>query len=221
MKFSLLILVSYFASILLLSCSSEQVMPEQVPMLVWEDVKTFPSEAKVSNSEWSKFVFKKVDEKFSDFIKAKDVSQYCPKFSTLNHGQQVTVFSQLIAAISKYESSWNPKSGMVETSMGVDPVTKLPVKSVGLLQLSYQDQPNWKSKAPACEPMSYEKKNITDVELNLGCGIEILGKLIAKDSAISSSSARRVGGGRYWSVLWFDKKQTNIIKLVSRLSFCN
>jgi hypothetical protein len=208
-----------FFTLLIAAACSTLKKPEPIPpappiKLVWE-------ESKPERAAWSKIVTKNIEANFADYAKAKDAGLYCTKFAALNHQQQVAVFSQLIVAISKFESSWNPKAGMVETAMGTDPVTGAQVVSSGLLQLSYQDGPNWKTKAPACSALNFAKKNINDVELNLTCGIQILARLIARDGTISSPTARKVAGGRYWSVLWPDKRQGQIKAIVQKLPFCN
>jgi hypothetical protein len=69
---------------------------------------------------------------------------------------------------------------MIETTMGTDPVTGKQVASEGLLQLSYQDVPNYGSvlKYPLCKiqwskdkslSVTDPKKTILDPYINLEC----------------------------------------------------
>ena len=127
-----------------------------------------------------------------------------------------------------FESGWKPTSRMTETTMGIDPVTGKQVESEGLLQLSYQDVPNYGSvlKFPACK-IDWQKdkslsaidpkKTILDLYINLECGLRILGSQIKKKgSAILSS-------GVYWSVLKEGGKYSkveSIIDMITKTGLC-
>lgn len=97
--------------------------------------------------EWSKFVFETVNELYdSSFSKCEDMKVFRADYNSLNKEQKINVWGELISAICYYESGWNPTSRMVETTMDIDPITGNQVASEGLLQLSYQDERNYRGK---------------------------------------------------------------------------
>jgi hypothetical protein len=105
-------------------------------------------------------------------------------------------WARLVKAIALAESSWKiAPAPFLEPGMGIDPVTKLPVTSDGLMQLSYQDGKNY-AKYPICKSIDYAKKNITIPEINLGCSLEIMHHLLDKyDGAVVTAL------GKYWSTV--------------------
>lgn len=185
----------------------------------WENVSQYPKIAKAANSAWSSQVRGIVNEQFTSFDSAKDASRFCPKYAALSHDQKVEAWLWLVTGISFYESSWSPSNGMVETTMGVDPTTGAPVQSSGLLQLSYQDGPNYQKKVPVCAKLDFHLKNITDPTLNLDCGVRILAYLINRSAAVTSLTGV-TGGGNYWSVLRPGHHPNDIAALVAKLPFC-
>lgn len=158
--------------------------------LSWE--RTDPSRA-----SWSKFVFQTIDKLFdSSFSLCQDITTFRRNYDQLNRTQKINVWGELISAISKFESGWNPTSRMVE-DMGKDPVTGNQVASEGLLQLSYQDGPNYKNKVEipckfdwnADKPLFEEnpkdpKITILDPYKNLEFGIGILAYQIKRTRKI-------------------------------------
>lgn len=186
--------------------------------LSWE-TSTKPERAK-----WSAYVYQVVDEEaFVDLDKAKDVERFCPKYYSLSEKQKINFWGALFSGISKFESNYNPLSRMHETTMGTDPVTKKPVYSEGLLQLSYQDV-NW---APYCEfdwkkdqylSSTDPKKTILDPYKNLRCGILIMANQVRRKGSIILSS------GVYWAVLKTGgkyQKINQIIAITKKMTFCN
>lgn len=178
---------------------------------------------------WSSDVFLLIGEElFSEFDSAKDAKRICPKYESLQRQQKISVWGELISAVAYYESGWNPASRMVETTMGTDPVTGKQVASEGLLQLSYQDVPNYKSilKYPACKidwqkdkglAVTDPKKSIFDPTVNLECGLRIMASQIQKKGYVILSS------GVYWAVLKDGGKYSkvdSIIKMVRKIGFC-
>jgi hypothetical protein len=193
-----------------------QVPDVVAPRLSWEK---YPE-----NRAWSEFMFKIIFTEFFDKMdKAQDIERFCPKYRSLDKYRKTWVLGEMISAISKYESGWNPLSRMQETTMGIDPVTKEPVYSEGLLQLSYQDI-QW---APYCAfDWSKDKalsrtspaKTILDPYKNLYCGTRILANQIASKGKIILSS------GVYWAVIKEGGKYQKIDPITSytkALPFCN
>lgn len=157
-------------------------------------------ESKPERSAWSSALFVAIKNEFGQLEQAKDVSTFCPKFSTLNVQDQQIAYAELIVAMAFYESGWNKTSRYNEKTMGIDPITKKPVYSEGLLQLSYQDV-QW---AKYCEfDWSKDKnlnetdpnKTIFDPSKNLTCGVKILANQIKKHGEIFISK------GVYWAVI--------------------
>lgn len=178
---------------------------------------------------WSDFTFGLLaGELFSSFDSAKDAKRICPRYENLTKAQKVRVWGELISAMAYFESGWKPTSRMIETTMGTDPVTGNQVASEGLMQLSYQDVPNYGSvlKYPACKidwqkdkslSVTDEKKTILDPYINLECGLRILANQIRKKGSVILSS------GVYWAVIKDGGKYSKIepiIAMVAKTGMC-
>lgn len=155
-----------------------------------------------------------------------DVATFCPKYASLSTTDKLNFWAQLVAAMTKYESNFNPTTRYTETSMGIDPVTGKQVVSEGLLQLSYQDERNYSSVAPAgvCDfdyaadsklAINDIRRTIFDPKTNLTCGVFILNRLAVKKGIIA------VDSGAYWSVLRpSGTRLASIRSLTKATSFC-
>ena len=190
---------------------------EMVP-LSWE------SSSHPERVQWSEYLQNDILTNWSSLLKgASDITSFCPKYNNLNNNQKANVWAQLFVAITKYESAYSPTSRMRETTMGTDPVTKQPVYSEGLLQLSYQDTLNYKfcskidwskdKNLAATDP----KKTILDPYINLDCGVGIMANQVSRKGMIAVSS------GAYWSTIIPGGRYTqlsNIKSMVSNLSLC-
>ncbi|WP_413577685.1 murein L,D-transpeptidase catalytic domain family protein [Bdellovibrio sp. HCB290] len=185
--------------------------------LSWE------TSSKPERKQWSQYLQTLVLNDWNTLLNgATDMNQFCPKYAKLNNNQRANVWAQLFVAMARYESAYNPLSRMHETTMGTDNVTKKPVYSEGLLQLSYQDTQwnkwckfDW-SKDKNLSSTS-PKKTILDPYINLHCGVGIMAKQIASKKAIAIKS------GVYWSVLKPGgkyNKLTSIKSMVKSLPFC-
>lgn len=150
--------------------------------------------------DWTETVVQSVSDQFESLDRAEDMARFCPRYDSLTRPEKIAAWSQLIVAISYFESGWNPTTRFHESTMGTDPVTRQPVYSEGLLQLSYQDI-QW---ATYCEFDWNRDKNldprdptktILDPHKNLRCGIRILADQIARRKAIVLSR------GVYWAVI--------------------
>ncbi|WP_255490201.1 murein L,D-transpeptidase catalytic domain family protein [Bdellovibrio sp. KM01] len=185
--------------------------------LAWE------SSAHPERKQWSQYLQTLVLGEWSSLLKgASDMKNFCPKYSSLNDNQKANAWAQLFVAVARYESAYNPLSRMHETTMGTDAVTKKPVYSEGLLQLSYQDiqwdkwcKFDW-SKDKNLSSTS-PKKTILDPYINLHCGVGIMAKQIKNKNTIAITS------GVYWSTLKPGGKYnqlTSIKSMVKSLPFC-
>lgn len=179
---------------------------------------------------WSSFVFELISaEIFEVLDSAKDAKRICSKYEVLSRDQRILIWGELISAMAYFESGWSPTSRMTETTMGTDPVTGKQVASEGLLQLSYQDVPNYGSvlKYPLCKiewgkdkslSVTDPKKTIFDPYINLECGLRILANQVQKKKLVVLSS------GAYWAVLKDGGKYSkvdSIISMVAKTGLCN
>jgi hypothetical protein len=116
--------------------------------------------------------------------------QFAPGYSGLAASRQFKFWAEIFVAIARFESNWKPHEIFHEQpSLGVD--------SVGLLQLSYEDEPIYH-----LEHLHRNMKSLEDPLVNLRCGVKIMGTLVAKDGVVASSDGEKHrGGARYWSVL--------------------
>lgn len=184
---------------------------------------TWESSSQPQRKQWSQYLMKLVLEDWSSLLKgSQDITQFCPKYYTLNNNERANVWAQLFAGMTKFESGYNPTSRMRETTMGTDPITRKPVYSEGLLQLSYQDIQGWsfckfdwsKDKSlSATDP----KKTILNPFTNLHCGVGIMAKQVARTGKI------KLGSGAYWAVLKTNSKYQqiqNITSMVRSLPLC-
>lgn len=185
--------------------------------LAWESAKS------PERTMWSQHLQQIILEDWNTLLPgADDITDFCPRYNTLDNNQRANVWAQLFVAVAKYESGYSPTSRMHETTMGTDPVTSKPVYSEGLLQLSYQDV-KW---APWCKfdwskdkylAATDPKKTILDPYLNLDCGVGIMAKQIKNKGNIV------VRSGVYWAVLKEGGRYnqvSNIQSIVKSLSLC-
>jgi hypothetical protein len=169
-----------------------------------------------NHADWSNHLKEIIHNEWDSFEQAIDVEIVCHKYSTLVLKEQQEVILELIIAIAFYESGWNPLSRYHEKTMGIDPVTKKPVYSEGLLQLSYQDTQwarycefDWNKDKHLAE--NDPAKTILDPFKNLSCGAKILANQIARKKKIFVSS------GAYWAVIKEGGRYEKISEIKSRV----
>ena len=184
-------------------------------------------ESSVAGSKaWSDWIYKVISEEFPQMLGqnvASDVETFCPKYRSLSDNERLNFWGQLLAGMAKFESGWKPTTYYVESTMGTDPVTGRQIASEGLLQLSYQDENNYKFE---CN-FDWEKdKNYSNTDArktilnpyhNLRCGIMIMSRQLARKGAIAVSS------GPYWSVIKLGgtyNKIPQIAAYTKSLPFC-
>jgi Transglycosylase SLT domain len=171
---------------------------------------------------WSKMVYSVIENEEPQLLndgQAKDIENYCPNYKNATNNQRLNFWGQLIAAISKPESGWDPTTRAVETTFKYkDSVTNLPVVSEGLLQLSYQDEKShrldcgFNFRRDQLLAVTDVRRTILDPYLNLRCGIKILAQQLKKYHAI------RLNKNIYWSVIINDSKY--ITDTTQKLPFC-
>lgn len=157
---------------------------------------------------------------------SSDMDDFCPMYDRLGHREQVYFWVELVAAMAKFESGFKPTTRYTESTMGTDPITGKQVVSEGLLQLSYQDERNYRKVLPAevCDfdfdrdqqyALNDIRRTILDPKTNLTCGIAILNRQLLRYGKIS------IDKGAYWSVLKPNGRRIpEIRKITQALSFC-
>lgn len=169
---------------------------------------------------WSDFLTAHMKSNLKIYETAKDVQVFCPKFSKLNEDQKTKALSELVVGMIYFESGYKPTSYMVETTMSVDKVTGVQVKSEGLLQLSYQDIPNYGALLKGCGidwakdkglAQTDPKKTIFNPIINLNCGLLILTNQVKNKQAIALEK------GVYWAVIKLNGKYTKINQIAERV----
>lgn len=180
------------------------INPPRMQPLLWE--------SKIPESRfWSQHLFSEIQENFDILDKASDMDYFCPNYALLQKSEKINVWGQLIASMAYFESGFKLSARYVEPMSEVDPVTKLPVVSEGLLQLGYSDvlyhgcEFDW-SNDSKLSPEDINK-TIFDPYLNLSCGIKILTKQIKKHGAIC------INRGAYWAVIKIGHRNVKIEKI--------
>jgi hypothetical protein len=190
--------------------------PVEKPTFFWTDKGDY-------SPQWNNYLLEAMPYTKSLLNGSADILEFCPTWASLDIASKSNVIIQLISAIAYYESGLKLADRMME-NMGIDSVTKLPVYSEGLLQLSYQDQPNYNGKIPAdyCKfawdldqhlPATNLGKTILNPRTNLQCGLMILDHQVQVRSLIGSDKS-------YWSVLRPTKKLTEIKRIVQSFPAC-
>lgn len=116
--------------------------------------------------------------------------QFIVGYSGLSADNKIKFWSEIIIAMIKFESDFNPHSIYHEPPpLGVD--------SIGLLQLSYEDRNLYH-----LEPLDKNNKSLEDPLVNIRCGLTIFAHWMEKDRVVASGSGGSSrGSARYWSVM--------------------
>lgn len=161
-------------------------------------------------TEWDAPLIEMITSNLASLEKAQDIASFCPKYKLLADDVKPVFWAELVVAIAKYESNWNPTTRYMEPA-------PLNYESLGLLQLSYEDQKAY----PFCK-LDRASKNLFNPLVNLKCGVGIMARLIAKDAVIAKgqgSSSR--GLARYWSVMRENRKLETIKQRVKATFLCS
>lgn len=122
----------------------------------------------------------------------EDIENFCPKYRGLDTIDQKMFWISLVAAMSRFESGFNPDISYKENFTDQNGNF---VISRGLLQLSIES-----ARGYSCDLTQAE--DLHNPEVNLSCTIRILDRWIGRDKYISNKvSGSWRGGARYWSVL--------------------
>ena len=139
---------------------------------------------------WSRALIADVRQHKSE-LDAGHPDDFIPGYSALSPEGQIKFWAELVIAIAKYESTWNPRAHFKEPP-------PLKVMSIGLLQIAYEDQAEYHFDPP----LDRNANSLDDPATNLRCGVTILARLVAHDGAIVGGKGDRSrGAARYWAVL--------------------
>lgn len=122
----------------------------------------------------------------------KDVTVFAATYPVLSREMRVEFWSQFISIITKFESSFDPSVNCQD----VGTVQEKDTWSVGLLQLSVCDQPNYGIK------LKYNFQDLQNPIKNLTLGVAIMAMLINRDKVLCAQSGDHwLGLTEYWSTL--------------------
>lgn len=138
---------------------------------------------------WSAQLRNSLRAELARFGTPADIDAYCPRYANLDAQNQVEVLATLVVAIAKRESNYKPETVFAEPPpLGVD--------SIGLFQMSYEDNLGWCS-------MDKSQDSLKEPLNNIRCAVGEMARLVARDGVIASGSSVKSGKGlaRYWSVM--------------------
>jgi soluble lytic murein transglycosylase-like protein len=134
---------------------------------------------------WSAQLIASIRESMSQ-LEQGNPDSFVSGYSSLSAELRIKFWAELLIAVAKFESDWNPNEIFHEPP-------PLSVDSIGLLQLSYQDHAHYN-----LEPLSPAAKSLQDPLVNLRCGVKIFATLVSRDKTIASGNH---GAAAYWSTL--------------------
>lgn len=165
--------------------------PEAPP----QEIKRLPLsfEAKVKGSAvWSDALRALLRASSIPDIALSDADDWCPRYSLLNREYRIEFWAHFWAIVMKYECDYDPRCFSVDVGNKNDRNTW----SVGLLQLSVCDQPNYGFK------LGYTFEDLQDPIKNMILGVKIAEKLIRDDRMIGAKvDGHWRGLTRYWGTL--------------------
>lgn len=193
--------MNYFAlAVCLFSCTPNLSSPLKTPILSVNANSTDTVSSPTPEPTIGWFYDSTVLANLTPAMIASNPQDLCPNYL----GNEYHFWIAFIKSVAFAESSWNRISKQEESGIGgVDPVTGVTVESVGLMQISYGDQRNYKS-ARICQEMDYDAdrglspliQTITDPEINIGCAMEIMDTLVRKYPGNMITAL-----GKYWSTV--------------------
>ncbi len=210
--------------------STTSITPSPVRMPASSTFKAYWNDKNPNGAQWTAYAQDAIAKYGSALIRgSSDVASFCPNFDRLGTQDRIDFWVQLLAAMTKYESGFNPASRMVETTMPNDPTTGAPTSSEGLLQLSYSDEQVFKHSVPTdvCN-FDYQsdrqyrvtdiRRSILDPKNNITCAVGILNHQVQKYDLIAT------GAPAYWAVIKTNRSTNKLaaIRAITRsLAFCN
>lgn len=168
-------------------------------------------EKKEDGRQWTLHTFQRISRlrpSLTD-LDIKDMDRYCPEYNQFNKIQKLNFWTQLIVAMTKFESDFRTESTNTESfkdQHGNEVVSR------GLLQISIGSVENICGFSSA--------QTLHNPFMNLSCSIRLLHRYIVKDSVISDKVGNdHKGGARYWAVLRTGHDSLTGIQSLTK-SFC-
>ncbi|HZP22319.1 MAG TPA: hypothetical protein VFB04_02660 [Terriglobales bacterium] len=164
------------------------------------DAKTAELGGNTWNPDWDIFIEQAVPPEMLSSRVPHDVRKFCPNFYRMSDNDKRIFWAYFFQALAGAEAGLNPTTNVRHSQMAkVDSVTKQPVHSEGLLQLTFEDE-----KSYGCEfdwqrdrqlPGHDPARTILQPKNNLQCGIKILtNQIIDQHRPLVTSHS-------YWSTL--------------------
>jgi hypothetical protein len=152
------------------------------------------------NPDWDQLIEQAIP---GDMLSSKvphDVRKFCPNFYRMSDSDKRVFWAYFFQALAGAEAGLEPTTNVRHPQMlGKDSVTRQPIHSEGLLQLTFQDERlygcdfDWEHdrELPAHDP----ERTILQPKNNLECGIKIL------EYQIINRKRPLVSSHSYWSTL--------------------
>ncbi|NRA63951.1 MAG: transglycosylase SLT domain-containing protein [Pseudobacteriovorax sp.] len=180
------------------------------------------------NPEWNSAIGAALLKESSEILLNKktpipdpEIFEICPRYQSLNPKQRIAFWTFLFAAMTKFESNFNPMALAPNDGGGND--------SIGLLQLSYEDMV-WASDWGCHVDRQKPGRKLTDPAANLECAVAIMARQVSKRAELGKEELVFVNFGDrlYWSVLsdrYTKNRENNVIssfksKRGDDLAFC-
>jgi hypothetical protein len=164
------------------------------------DAKKAELGGKTWNPAWDKWIEESIPPAMLSSEVPRDVRKFCPNFYRMSDTDKRVFWAYFFQALAGAEAGLNPTTNIRHPQMAkLDQVTRQPVHSEGLLQLTFEDQKlygcdfDWQRdrELPAHAP----DRTILQPKNNLECGIKIL------DSQIIEHHKPLITKNSYWSPL--------------------
>ena len=149
-------------------------------------------------ADWTEFLVREFSTQLEKMDSAIDISDWCLIYPSLGRLDRAYVWATMAVEIARYESDFNPHA------ISKEPI-QLGLDSVGLFQLSYEDQFSWCS-------INKHTRSLEDPLNNIKCAVTEMANLVVKDNVIATGWTTRhtIGQGRglarYWSTMWPEDK---------------
>jgi len=164
------------------------------------DAKKAELGGNIWNPDWDIFIEEAVPPSLLSSRVPHDVRKFCPNFYRMSDNDKRVFWAYFFQALAGAEAGLNPTTNVRHPQMAkIDSVTKQPVHSEGLLQLTFEDAKNY-----GCEfdwgkdrelPSHDPARTILQPKNNLQCGIRILAnQIIDQHRPLMTSHS-------YWSTL--------------------
>lgn len=155
-----------------------------------------------TRAAWTQTLFKNIQSSELAQLELADVSILGTDYHKMTDDERVRRWCELCCRITLYESGYNPLSVYHEPPpLGVD--------SIGLFQLSYEDQQNYDL------PIAISKSNndLKNALINIDVAVFIMKQLVVENGRIAGKvDGKWQGLARYWSTMRDGKESFAEIK---------